>query len=139
MSIRLPLPFFVLALLTTAVRGDAQTRLIANVPFDFTVHGRDFAAGKYEVRMPDSAGGIIMIDNVQDRTAMFASTYPSGGHDPAGEQPVLVFDHRENKYALAEVWVSGTEGESLAGLKRTSHPRATAHTDETYVLASNAP
>ena len=140
MSIRLPLPFFVLALLTSAVRSDAQTRLIANIPFEFTVHGREFPAGKYEVRTPLDATGIVMIDNVANQAAMFASTYPSGGHDPIGEQPALVFDHRENGYALAQIWLSGREGESLVGVKHTSHTRAAADPNATYVLlASSAP
>ena len=46
---------------------------------------------------------------------MIALTQPADGHDPAGEEPVLVFIHDENQNLLSEIWESETEGVALPG------------------------
>jgi len=134
------LPFFVLALLAAAVPTHAQTRVVAKIPFDFIVHGHEFPAGTYEVRFSDSANGIALIGNLKSNVSMFTSTIPAGGSDPAGEQPALVFDHRENRYVLAQIWESRREGEILPGTdarRPASHPLAGVGVDDTIVLAAN--
>jgi len=104
------LPFFVLVLLAVAVPVHAQTRVVAKIPFDFIVHGHEFPAGTYEVRFSDSADGIALIDNLKSNAAMFTITVPAGGSDPAGEQPALVFDHRENRRARPDLGVAPRGG-----------------------------
>jgi hypothetical protein len=134
------LPFFVLVLLAVAVPAHAQTRVVAKIPFDFIVHGQEFPAGTYEVRLSDSADGVALIDNLKSNVAIFAITIPAGGNDPAGEQPALVFNHRENRYVLAQIWESRSEGETLPGTeahRSSSHARAAADADDTIVLAAN--
>jgi hypothetical protein len=136
------LPFFVLVLLAVAVPVHAQTRVVAKIPFDFIVHGHEFPAGTYEVRFSDSADGIALIDNLKSNAAMFTITVPAGGSDPAGEQPALVFDHRENRYVLAQIWESRREGELVPGTdarRSESRSRAGAGVDDTIVLAANLP
>jgi len=133
------LPFFVLVLLMCVAPAHAQTRMVAHVPFDFIVHGQTFTAGNYEVRLSDTADGIALIDNLKNNAAMFTMTVPSGGSDPAGEQPALVFDRIENRYFLAEIWQGRTEGATLPGpftRRRSSRARATAD-DESFVLTAN--
>jgi hypothetical protein len=134
------LPFFVLVLLAVAVPVHAQTTVVANIPFDFIVHGHELPAGTYEVRLSDTASGIALIDNLKGSISMFTITIPAGGNDPAGEQPALVFDHRENRYVLAQIWESRREGEILPGTdarRPASHPLAGAGVDDTIVLAAN--
>ena len=133
------LPFCVLVLLACVVPAHAQTRLVANVPFDFIIHGQTFPAANYEVRLSDSADGIALIDSLKNNAATFTVVIPSGGVDPAGEQPALVFDRIENRYFLAQIWESRTEGETLPGpftRRRSSRARATTD-DESFVLAAN--
>jgi hypothetical protein len=134
------LPFFVLVLLAVAVPAHAQTRVVAKIPFDFIVHGHEFPAGTYEVRLSDTADGVVLIDNLKSNVSMFTITIPAGGSDPAGEQPALVFDHRENRYVLAQIWESGREGEILPGTdahRSASRSHAGAAIDGTIVLAAN--
>jgi len=66
--------------------------MVAKVPFDFIVRGQTFPAGDYEVRSSDSGNGIVLIDNLKNYAATYTVTIPSGGTDPAGAQPALVFD-----------------------------------------------
>jgi hypothetical protein len=130
--------FVVFALLASTVPSVAQTRLVATIPFDFIVRGTDFPAGTYEVRLSDTADGIVLIDNLKNNVATFTITIPAGGVDPAGEQPALVFDHRENRYLLAQIWESRSEGETLPGrVAHRSSSRASAADDDTLVLAAN--
>jgi len=134
------LPFFVLVLFAVAVPVRAQTRVVAKIPFDFIVHGHELPAGTYEVRLSDTADGIALIDNLKSNVSMFTITIPAGGSDPAGEQPALVFDHRENRYVLAQIWESRREGEVVPGTdahRPASHPLARAGVDDTIVLAAN--
>jgi hypothetical protein len=132
-------PFLVLVLLACVVPAHAQTRMLANVPFDFIVRGETFPAGNYEVRLSDSANGIALIDNLKSNEATFTVTIPSGGTDPAGSQAALVFDRIENRYFLTQIWQSRSEGETLLGpftRRRSSRARATAEED-TFVVAAN--
>src|SRR5262245_30261815 len=134
------LPFFVLAFLALAVPVHAQTRVVATIPFNFIVRGHEFPAGNYEVRLSDTADGVALIDNLKSNVSMFTITIPAGGSDPAGEQPALVFDHRENRYVLAQIWESRREGEVLPGTdarRSESRVRAGDGVDDTIVLAAN--
>lgn len=134
------LPFFVLVLLAVAVPTHAQTRVVAQIPFDFIVHGQEFPAGTYEVRLSDTADGIALIDNLKSNVSIFTITIPAGGTDPAGEQPALVFEHRENRYVLAQIWESRREGEVLPGIdarRSASRSLAGGGGDDAIVLAAN--
>jgi hypothetical protein len=107
---------------------------------DFSVRGLEFPAGTYEVRLSDSADGIALIDNLKNNVAAFTITMPAGGIDPAGEQPALVFDHRENRYLLTQIWESRTEAKTVPGTparRSSSRARAAADVDDTIVLAAN--
>jgi hypothetical protein len=132
------LPFFVLVLLACVVPARAQTRMIATVPFDFIVRGQTFPSGNYEVRLSDSGNGIALIDNLKSYAATYTVTIPSGGSDPAGSQPVLVFDRIENRYFLAQIWESRSEGQALVGPYRRRPTRARAGAnDGSFVIAAN--
>ena len=132
------LPFFVLVLLACVLPAHAQTRMVAKVPFDFIVRGQTFPAGDYEVRLSDSGNGIVLIDNLKNYATMYTVTIPSGGADPAGAQPALVFDKIENRYFLAQIWESCSEGQLLPGPYRRRSTRARAASDDdSLVIAAN--
>jgi len=135
------LPFFLLVLLAVAVPTHAQSRIVANVPFDFIVHGQTFPAGNYEVSLSGSANAIALIDNLKSNVATFVVTIRSGGIDPAGQEPALVFRHVENQYFLTEIWESQREGELLPGplgRRRPSLARATTEAEDgVLVVAAN--
>ena len=101
-----------LALMSAGV-AHAQDTLDVKVPFPFVVHGKSLPAGQYSVRRD---GPVLLIQGERGtRGNVVVLTTPSGGHDPAGETPVLTFDRYENTYKLTGVWESKNEGQTVAG------------------------
>ena len=81
------------------------------VPFPFVVHGTTLPAGTYRIQREGDALQILEIQGEHgNKTAVFVSTVPAGGHDPAGKQPALTFNHHDNQYWLADVWSSADDG-----------------------------
>ena len=103
----------VLAVLLTGVAGGrvyAQDVVDVKVPFDFLVKGQTFHAGTYEVTMNRAGEGVVSLRSDRGKAFAFVLTIPASGHDPAGEQPALVFSHHENLYELSQIWETGTQG-----------------------------
>jgi len=103
---------FVLCAVTALVMASsafAQTRVKANVPFDFVVGDRYYSAGEYSLKTIND-GGVIQITNTDAEMSVnvgsnsCAKTYPS-------EKTVLEFRRMGDMYFLHRVWVAG----SLAG------------------------
>jgi len=68
---------------------------------------------------------------------MYAIAIPTGGHDPNGDEPVLVFNRYENRYRLREIWNSETRGSSLVTRShRKSAEPARQITDRVLITAS---
>src|ERR1700704_4265651 len=87
--------------------GYAEEMVVAKVPFPFVIRGQQFAAGRYSL---SSEEGVLMVRGIDHGGAVVALTVPSGGRDPIGDQPALVFVRSENEYRLSQVWPSSTEG-----------------------------
>ncbi len=101
-------------LAATAGTARAADVIEVNVPFPFVVRGQSFPAGSYTIEREGSALSVLLIRGDKgNRAAAFVSTKPADGRDPAGEMPSLTFKRHENEYRLAEVWESGSEGQSL--------------------------
>lgn len=141
MSTRPLFLFVTLALVVSAVSARAQGIMTATVPFAFLVRGQEFPAGDYEVRLADNGSGLVQIEKVQGKAATFALTTGAAGVDPVGDQPALVFLHRENQFLLSEIWQSHSDGAALPGIStksKASRTHATARAaDDVYVLAAN--
>ncbi len=65
-------------------------------------------------------------------------TVPTGGEDPIGDQPALVFIRYENEYRLSQVWPSSTEGFAVQDPAIVQHRASIASDMPTFVLAANA-
>jgi hypothetical protein len=100
----------------------AQETVDAKIPFSFVVHGRAFPAGRYALSTDDH--NVLMIRSADDRSELFAMVHPATGHDPAGNQPALVFIRFENKYLLSQIWESDTDGLALEKEPDTSKHEA---------------
>jgi hypothetical protein len=95
-------------------RASAQDVIDVKVPFDFVVSGQTFHAGTYVLTMNASSEGVMLLRGDHGKAITFALTIPASGHDPAGEQPALVFNRYENRNVLSQVWENGTEGRAIA-------------------------
>jgi hypothetical protein len=73
-------------------------------------------AGQYRLQPSDEGRDLILIQgnkSVNSKASAFALTTPSGGHDPGGDKPTLVFSRHENQYVLSTIWDSRDEGHSV--------------------------
>jgi len=100
-----------ISIVALSALANAQTlgsRLKANIPFDFTVSGKKFAAGQYSiVRLNLSAGDqILSISSVDDHTRAFPLTIPVDTR-VAKDKSTLVFHRYGDEYFLAQVWPAG--------------------------------
>jgi len=98
-----------ISIVALSALANAQTlgsRLKANIPFDFTVAGKKFAAGQYSiVRLNPSAGDqVLSISSVDDHS--FPLTIPVDTR-VAKEKSTLVFHRYGDEYFLAQIWPAG--------------------------------
>ena len=120
-----------LGMIASPVR--AQETVVAKVPFPFIIRGLQMPAGDYSVTADN---GILTIRGMDNRTASFAIAIPADGHDPAGDDPSLVFVRWENQNMLSEVWESRTAGLSILQAHGTAkHDHAEAR-ESSFILAS---
>jgi hypothetical protein len=85
----------------------AQTEEV-KVPFPFVVHGVTMPSGTYRVQREGDA--LEIQGEHGTKSAVFVGTTPATGHDPAGNQPALTFNHHDNQYWLSGVWTSAEDG-----------------------------
>ena len=90
--------------------------LHADVPFAFEVNGQSLPAGRYTIERDDLLSTVLLIRGEgTNHKAVFVSTTPDGGKDPAGWKPVLTFKRHENQYRLSTVWETDNQGWDVAG------------------------
>jgi hypothetical protein len=106
--------FAVVLLAMFAASAHAQDTITVKVPFPFMVGSESFPAGRYDIQPADFGSSVIAIRGLDKKPSSgFALTSLSGGTDPDGDQPVLVFKKWEKTYRLAEIWQSKEEGREL--------------------------
>ena len=89
--------FLIALLITSATTARAQDRrVIADVPFDFVVHGLLMPAGDYVIT--DRSEGILSIESKDGRYFAFVLSTAS---DAKTLRPELVFDRVEGRYYFA--------------------------------------
>jgi hypothetical protein len=89
-----------------------NSRVRANIPFNFMVGGKEFKAGSYTVDRISQYRGVLVIRNEENNEA--ASFSVNGVTDRGKEGARMVFRRYGNQYFLAQIFdgVSG-EGEQL--------------------------
>jgi len=97
------------AIAVPVVHAQSQITLSANVPFAFSVDGKQLPAGDYEVR--DVASRATLIET-KAGDARVMGIYAYAGPSKAGETK-LVFDKIGDSYFLREIWTS-TRGQGLS-------------------------
>jgi hypothetical protein len=97
------------ALSASAKAQSLGNRIKANIPFDFTVAGKKFAAGKYSiVRVNPTAGDqVLSVSSDNDRSTVLPATIPVTTFD-AKDKSTLVFHRIGDEYFLAQVWPAGS-------------------------------
>jgi hypothetical protein len=90
----------------TIVPAHAQSgrRVLANIPFDFSVGNTTLKAGSYTVEQLES--GIIAFSSEDEKEHQFALTFP-GDSDKQSQEPHLVFIRYGSQAFLNRVFLSG--------------------------------
>ena len=95
----------VLALATAVVSANAQSanKVVADIPFEFSVGYKTMAAGEYIVQPVATAGDALMIRSADNKTSALRPS-ESTGQMKNKTQARLVFHRYGERYFLAEVW-----------------------------------
>ncbi len=95
----------VLALATAVASANPQAakRIVANIPFEFSVGYKTMAAGDYSVRAVNTEGNALMIQSADGKSsAVRLSDTTERARDKSHAR--LVFHKYGDRYFLAEVW-----------------------------------
>jgi hypothetical protein len=98
----------------------SDSRLEANVPFEFIVGKTTLPAGKYEIKgTDDKTPGVLEIISVNGRkTVLFETEAANLRDEESVTKTELVFNKIGDKYFLSQVWVEGdSSGSQLAKSK----------------------
>ena len=98
----------VLGVALTIVPAHAQSdsRVLANIPFDFSVGKTTLKAGSYTVEQLQS--GIIAFSSEDEKEHQFALSFPSDS-DKQSKEPHLVFIRYGSEAFLKKVFLFGNE------------------------------
>ena len=86
---------------------NGRTRLIANIPFEFTVGDKTLPAGEYDVLAvnADSSNVVLKIQSRDGKGGVMVRTMTVMGS--AQDSAKLIFDHYGNQYFFAQAWLDG--------------------------------
>jgi hypothetical protein len=105
----------VLTLASAVASANAQSsnKVVADIPFAFSVGYKTFPAGEYSVRTIATAGNALMIQSTDGKTS--ALRFSDATEENKNKQHArLVFNRYGERYFLAEVWTgSDSTGRQL--------------------------
>jgi hypothetical protein len=127
--------------LATAVASNAQSsdRIVADVPFEFSVGDQSMPSGEYAVRAANSQGNALMIQSNDTKSSAMRLTN-SIQSDRNKTHARLVFHRYGERYFLAEVWSGGdsTGRQLLKSRQERAIERELASTQSKSELAQNS-
>jgi len=102
----------------------AQSKVEANIPFDFTVKGKTMPAGRYQLARNLSAPDTIEISNVSGGRSVLVVTYKALTAEPGAVEPRIVFNQYGNRYFFSELWTSDGAERSVTPAKMEQELKA---------------
>jgi hypothetical protein len=94
------------ALIVVPAPAQSGSRVLANIPFDFSVGNTTLKAGSYTVEQLQS--GIIGFSSEDEKEHLFALSFP-GDSDKQSKEPHLVFIRYGSEAFLKRVFLFGDE------------------------------
>jgi hypothetical protein len=134
---RLRSAFLGLGLLLAVSAAQAQeTRVKANIPFDFVVQNQVLPAGEYLVTSEGPTNQAIVIRSDDSKTAILSLTNSCSSSKPS-DRTKLVFHRLANRYFLSQVWVEGnSSGRQVPHSKAEIEMAKNNDKSEQFVLAA---
>jgi len=112
---------------------EAQTALLANIPFEFQMGKTTFPAGEYSVQTTAHVLFVHQADG--QRSTIMALTQPVSRERKA-ETGVLEFNRYGDTYFLSKIWSPGaTDGEALPKTAREKELAGGAVPTQTVAIA----
>src|SRR5689334_2409192 len=108
------------AALAASAKAQGGSGLRANIPFDFTVAGKSFAAGHYSItRASQTSGDLVLeVNSLDENSRALPITSRLQTLKPR-DQSVVIFHRYGEEYFLAQVWAAGsTTGRAFARSRR---------------------
>jgi len=133
------LRYFLLAfalLLTAVAAGAQETKMKANIAFDFTVGDRVYPAGQYLLNSITGDGAAIRIDGNPEVGAALVLSHACESTKPS-KQTKLVFQRVGENYFLHQVWVAGNSIGREFRASREEVRLAQNHETELVIVAAN--
>ena len=129
---------FAIIILATALNAQPQTtRVIANIPFEFTAANKKLPAGKYTITVlnPSSDRKALQIRSLNGRFSAIVLTSALVGNVSESK---LVFDRYDDRYFFAHVQIAGdsTTLAALRSAKERKHLVATAKKKSVVVIVA---
>ena len=102
----------VVSLATTAVSAQSAKRVIATIPFSFTVGDKAMPAGTYSVQAVSVGSSVLRITGTNNSKSMVRLT--SSLQRNNSTKGKFVFHRYQDQYFLAEIWATGeSQGRQL--------------------------
>ena len=94
-----------LATAVASANGQSSRRVVASIPFNFTVGSMEMPAGTYAVEATNSGSDAMkIVGTSNEKSVIRLSSTLHRFNDVKGK---LVFHRYENQYFLAEIWPTG--------------------------------
>src|ERR1041384_7408166 len=93
---------FALATAAVSAKPQAANKVVASIPFEFSVGYKTLPAGEYTVRVIATAGDGLLIQNDDGTDSVFRLSEATQGKDKSHAR--LVFHRYGERYFLSEVW-----------------------------------
>jgi hypothetical protein len=132
----------VMLMVAAGVSANAQvldTKLTANIPFDFTVMDKKLPAGKYAISRAQQNQGdaVLQVRSTEGKASAVRLTIPVNSRRPV-DHGVLVFHRYGDEYFLSEVWVKGASvGRELT--KTRAERELERKSQNNQIAANNGP
>ena len=123
--------FFYIVILASVLATGAHAqstssqRMVANIPFNFSVGKTSLPAGKYTITVlnPTSDRRVLQIRSTNGRSS--AMTLTTGVIGDVAENSKLVFEHDGDRYVFAQAQIAG-DSTSLAAVGRKTEKHSIA-------------
>jgi hypothetical protein len=135
---RLRFGFLGLGLLLAVSAAQAQeTRVKANIPFDFAVGDKILPAGEYMVVTEGSSNQAIVIRSDDRKSAILSLTQACSSLNPS-DKTKLVFHTLAGRYFLSQVWMQGYDrGRELPRSKAEVQLAKNHNPAEEFIVAAS--
>ncbi|HVN30933.1 MAG TPA: hypothetical protein VMT45_03010 [Thermoanaerobaculaceae bacterium] len=111
--VALAVGMLVAGLAASTAQAQDQAGVVANIPFEFTAGGREFAAGHYEFLFNGWPTAIVEIHSQTEGTTLFSAVVRR--FDNPDTQAEVVFDVVGTRHYLSEIKDPGMDGVELTG------------------------